>query len=174
MKGTKYTLAVIWCLMTQFSSVAQSCPTLCDPMNRSTPGLPVHHKLPESTQTNVYWVGDAIQPSQPLSSHSPPALNLSQIWVFSNESVFASGGQSIGVSASASVLPMNIQDLFPLGWTDWISLNSKGLSRVFSNFWNSSKASILQRSAFFIVQFSQPYMTSGKTITLTRRTLWTK
>ena len=62
----------------QFSSVAQSCPTLCDPMNCSTPGLPVHHQLPEFTQTHVHWVGDAIQPSHPLSSPSPPALNLSQ------------------------------------------------------------------------------------------------
>ena len=62
----------------QFSSVAQSCPTLCDPMNCSTPGLPVHHQLPESTQTHVHCVGDAIQPSHPLSSPSPPALNLSQ------------------------------------------------------------------------------------------------
>ena len=60
------------------NSVSQSCPTLCDPMNRSTPGLPVHHQLPESTQTNVHWVGDAIQPSRPLSSPSPPALNLSK------------------------------------------------------------------------------------------------
>ena len=64
----------------QFSSVAQSCPTLCDPMNCSTPGLPVHHQLPESTQTDVHWVGDAIQSSHPLSSPSPPALNLSQHW----------------------------------------------------------------------------------------------
>ena len=62
----------------QFSSVAQSCPTLCDPMNHSTPGLPVHHQLPESTQTHVHWVSDAIQPSYPLLSPSPPALNLSQ------------------------------------------------------------------------------------------------
>ena len=62
----------------QFSSVAQSCPTLCDPMNHSTPGLPVHHQRPEFTQTHVHWVGDAIQPSHPLSSPSPPALNLSQ------------------------------------------------------------------------------------------------
>ena len=62
----------------QFSSVAQSCPTLCDPINRSTPGLPVHHQLPESTQTHVHWVSDAIQPSHPLSSPSPPAFNLSQ------------------------------------------------------------------------------------------------
>ena len=62
----------------QFSSVAQSCPTLCDPMNHSMPGLPVHYQLPEFTQTHVHWVGDAIQPSHPLSSPSPPALNLSQ------------------------------------------------------------------------------------------------
>ena len=62
----------------QFSSVAQSCPTLCNPMNRSTPGLPVHHQLPEFTQTQVHRVGDAIQPSHPLSSPSPPAPNPSQ------------------------------------------------------------------------------------------------
>ena len=65
-------------LIIQFSSVAQSYLTLCDPMNRSMPGLPVHHQLPESTQSHVHWVGDAIQPSHPLSSPSPPALNLSQ------------------------------------------------------------------------------------------------
>ena len=70
----------------QFSSVAQSCPMLCDPMNHSIPGLPVHHLLPESTQTHVHWVSDTIQPSHPLSSHSPPAFNLSQNRVFSNES----------------------------------------------------------------------------------------
>ena len=62
----------------QFSSVAQSCPTLCDPMNHSTPGLLIHYQLPESTQTHVHWVSDAIQPSHPLSSPSSPALNLSQ------------------------------------------------------------------------------------------------
>ena len=76
---------------------------------------------------------------------------------------FASGGQSIRVSASASVLPMNIQDWFPLGWTGWISLQSKGLSRVFS----STTGSVLQLSAFFIVQLSHPYMMTGKTIALT-------
>ena len=70
----------------QFSSVAQSCPTLCDPMNRSTPGLPVHHHLPEFTQTHVHRVGDAIQPSHPLSSPFPPALIPPSIRVFSNES----------------------------------------------------------------------------------------
>ena len=95
----------------QFSSVTQSCPTLCDPMNCSTPGLPVHHQLQESTQTHVHWVGDAIQPSHPLSSPSP-ALNLSQLksGSFQMSKLFTSGGQSIGASASTSVLPMNTQD----------------------------------------------------------------
>ena len=80
---------------------------------------------------------------------------------------FASGGQSIGFSASASVLPMNIQDRFPLGWTGWISLQSKGLSRVFSNT-IVQKHQFLGCSAFFIVQLSHPYMTTGKTIALTK------
>ena len=82
--------------------------------------------------------------------------------------LFASGGQSTGVSASASVLPMNTQDWFLLGWTGWISLQSKGLSKSLLQY-HSSKASILQCSAFFIVQLSHPYMTTGKTIALTRR-----
>ena len=81
---------------------------------------------------------------------------------FQMSQFFTSGGQSIGASASASVLPVNIQDWFPLGWTGWISLQSKGLSRVCSN--HSSKASILRCWAFFIVQLSHPYMTTGKTI----------
>ena len=87
----------------KFSSVAQSCPTFCDPMDCSTPGFPVHHQLLELTQTHVHHVGDAIQPSHPLSPPSPPAFNHSQMSQF-----FASGGQSI--EASASALPMNIQD----------------------------------------------------------------
>ena len=110
----------------QFSSVAQLCLTLCDPVDCSSPGLPVQHQLPEFTQTHVHWVSDAIQPSHPLSSPSPPAFNLSQHQGFFQMSqFFASSGQSIGVSASASVLPMNIQDWFPLGWTGWISLQFK-------------------------------------------------
>ena len=83
----------------------------------------------EFTQTHVHWVSDAIQPSHPLSSPSPSASIFPRIRVFWNESFFALGGQSIGVSASTSVLPMNIQDRFPLGWTGWISLQSNGLSR---------------------------------------------
>ena len=73
-----FNLIMTLLMSVQFGSVAQSCPTLCNPINRNTPGLPVHHQLLEFTQTQVHWFGDAIQPSHPLSSHSPPALNLSQ------------------------------------------------------------------------------------------------
>ena len=99
----------------------------------------------------------------------PLPSTFSSIRYFQMSQLFASGGQRIGVSASASVLPMNIQDWSPLGWTDLISLQSKRLFRVFSNT-NSSKASILRPSAFFIVQLSHPYKTTGKAIALTR---WT-
>ena len=126
-------LFVRWSLLIQFSSVAQSCPTLCNPMDRSTPGFPVHHQLQESTQTHVHWVGYAIQHSHPLSSPSPPALNLSQHQGLFKCRLFASGGRSIGTLASASVLPMKIQDWRPLGLTDLVFLQSKGVSRVFSS-----------------------------------------
>ena len=91
-----------------FSSVAQSCPTLCDPVDCNTPGFTVHHQLLELAQTHVHRVSDAIQPSHPLLSPSPPAFNLAQHQGLLQSQFFASGGQSIGVSASASVLPMNI------------------------------------------------------------------
>ena len=113
-------------------TVPQSCPTLCDPMDCSTPGFPVHHQLLELTQTHGHWVGDPIQASHPLLS-PPPALNLSQHQGLFQCQFFASGGHSIRVSASTSVLPMNTQDSSPLRWTGWISLQFKGLSRVFSN-----------------------------------------
>ena len=116
-----------------YCSVAKPCLPLCDPMDCSTRGLPVHHQLLEPTQTHVHHVGDAIQPSHSLLSPSPPTYNLSQHQGLSQCQFFASGGQSTGVSASASVLPMNFQDWFPLEWSGWISLQSKGLSRVFSN-----------------------------------------
>ena len=138
----------------QFSSVTQSCLTLCNPMNHSTPGLPVHHQLPKFTQTHVHRVGDAIQPSHPLSSLSVPAPSPSQ-----HQSLFqwvnsAWGSQSIGVSASASVLPVNTQDWSPLGWTGWICLQSKGLSRVFSN-------TTVQKHQFFALSFLyNPTLTS--------------
>ena len=118
----------------QFNSVTQSCPTLCDHMDCSTPGFPVHHKLLRLAQTHIHWVDDAIQPSHPLSSPSPPTFNLFQHQgLFAMSQFFASGGQSVGASASTSVFPMNIQDVFPLGLTGLISLQSKRLSRVFSN-----------------------------------------
>ena len=97
----------------QFSSVTQSCPTLNDPMNRSMPGLPVHQQLPEFTQTQVYWVGDAIQPSHPLSSTSP-VPNPSQHQSFPMSQLFAWGSQSTGVSALASFFPKNTQSWSPL------------------------------------------------------------
>ena len=117
----------------QIRSVAQSCPTLCDPMNCSTPGLPVHHQLPEFIQNPIHRVSDAIQPSHPLSSPSPLAPNPSQ-----HQSLFqwvnsAWGGQSTGVSALAPFLPKKSQGWSPSEWTGWISLQSKALSRVFSN-----------------------------------------
>ena len=131
------------------SSVSQSCLTLCNPMDCSTPGFPVHHQLQELTQAHIPWVGDAIQPSHPLSSPSPPAFNLSQ---HQGLSQWVSLLQQVAkvfdwVSASVSVLQMNIQDWFPLGWTGWISLQSKGLSRVFSN-------PTVQKHEFFSVQLS--------------------
>ena len=110
-----------------FSSVTQSCPTLCDPMNCSTPGFPVHHQLPEFTQTHVHRVSDAIQPSYPLSSPSPPAPNPFQHQSLFQWVSFSQGGQSIGVSALAPVLPMNTQYWSLLRWTGWISLQSKEL-----------------------------------------------
>ena len=110
----------------QFNSVSQLCPTLCDPMNWSTPGLPVHHHLLEFTQTHVHQVDDAI----PFSSCSQ---SLPASGSFPMSQLFAWGGQSTGVSALASVLPKNTKDWSPSEWTGWISLQSKGLSRVFSN-----------------------------------------
>ena len=116
----------------QFSSVTQLGPTLCNPMDCSTPGLPVHHQLPELIQTHVHRVSDTIQPLILCRFLLLLPSIFPSISIFSSE-LSASGGQSTGASASASVLPMNIQDRFPLGWTGWISLQSKGLSRVFSN-----------------------------------------
>ena len=130
----------------QFSSVVQSCPILCDPMNRSMPGLPVHHRLPEFTQTHTYQVSDAIQPSHPLSSPFPPAPNPCQHQSFPMSQLFAWGGQSTGVAALASFLPKNTQG-WSLEWTSWISLQSKGLSRVFSN-------TTVQKHQFFGTQLS--------------------
>ena len=119
--------------LVQFTSVAQVCST-CDLMDCSMPGYLVHHQLLELAQTHVHRVSDAIQLSHPLSFLSPPAFSLSQHQgLFQWVSFFASDGHNTGASASASVLPMNIWDWFPLGLTGLISLKSKGVSRVFSN-----------------------------------------
>ena len=143
----------------QFSSVTQSCPTLCDPMGCSMPGLPIHHQLPEVT--HVHWVGDAIQPSHPLSSPSPPTFNLSQHqglfkWVKSLHQV-------------AKVLEFQLQHQsfqwtsrlisFRIDWLDLLAVQGtlEGLLQH-----HSSKASVLWCSAFFTVQLSHPYMTTGK------------
>ena len=139
-----YIQLVIFYSSVQFSSVTQSCPTLCDPMDHSTPGLRVHHQLPEFTQIHVLRVSDAIQPSHPRSSPSS-APNPSQHqslfqWVNSLHEV-----AKTGVSALASVLPKKSQGWSPSEWTGWISLQSKGLSRVFSN-------TIVQKYQFFGAQ----------------------
>ena len=152
----------------QFSSVAQSCPTLWDPMNRSTPGLPVHHHLPEFTQTHVHWVSDAIQPSHPLSSPSPPAFNLSQ-----HQDLFQWVSFHIRWpkywSFSFNISPSNEHPgliSFRMDWLDILAVQGTIKSLLQHH---SSKVSILWRSAFFTVQLSHPYMITGKNIALTRR-----
>ena len=121
----------------QFSSVTQSCPTLCNPMHCSMPGFPVHHQLLELAQSHVHWVSDAIQPSHPLSSLLLPSI-FPSIRSFPMSQFFISGGQSIGTSASASVLPVNIQEWFPLGLTGLLSLQSKGLFTLIDPYYFSS------------------------------------
>ena len=150
----------------QFSSVAQLCPTHCNPMDCSTLGLPVHHQLPELAQTHVHQSGDAIQPSHLLSPTSPPTFNLSQCQVFSNESVLHIRWPKYW---SFSISPSNeYSELisFRMDWSDILTVQRtlKSLPQH-----HSSKISIFQCSAFFIVQLSHPYMTTGKTITVTRQ-----
>ena len=154
-----------FCLISLLFS--QSWPTLCDLKDCSMPAFPVLHYLLEFSQTHFplsqWWhptISSSVVPFSCLQSF--PASGY-----FLMSQFFTSGGQSIEASASSSVLPVNIQDWFPLRLTGLISLQSSGLSRVFSN--NTvQKASILQCSVFFMVQFLNPYMTTGKTIALTR------
>ena len=156
--------------LVQFSSFAQSCLTLCDPMNRSMPGLPVHHQLPEFTQTHVHRVGNANQPSHPLSSLSPPAPNPSQHqdlfqWVKSSPKRWPKYW-----SFSFNISPSNEHPgliSFRMDWLHLLAVQGTLKSLIQHH---SSKASILRCSAFFTVQLSHPYMTTGKTIALTR---WT-
>ena len=138
-------------------------------MNHCTPGLPVHHQLPEFTQAQVHRVGDAIKPSHPLSSPSPPAPNPSQHRVFSNESTLRIRWPKYG-SFSFSISPSNEHPGLFSFRMDWLDLPTvQGTLKSLLQH-HSSKASILQSSAFFIVQLSHPYMTTGKTIDLTRQT----
>ena len=158
-----------------FRSGGQSCPTLCDPTNCSVPGFPVHDQLLELTQTPVHWVGDAIQPSHPLSSHSLPAFNHSQHQgLFPDVVSFSDVVLHIRWpkcwSFSFSITPSNEYSgliSFRMDWLDLLSVQGTLKSPLQHH---SSKASILQHSAFFMVQLSHPYMTTGKTIALTR---WT-
>ena len=150
----------------QLNSVAQSCPTLCDRMDCSTPDLPIHHKF---TQTHVHWVGDTIQPSHPLSTPSPPTLNLSQHQGLFNELALHMSWPKYW-SFSFSISPSNeYSELisFRMDWLDLLAVQGTLKSLLQHHI---SKASILQYSAFFLVQLSHPYMTTGKAIDLTR---WT-
>ena len=167
--GLKDKCGVISIPTVQFSSVAQLCPTLCDPMNCSTPGLPVHHQLPEFTQTHTHRVGDAIQPFHPLLSSFPPAPNPSQY-----QSLFQWVNSSLRWpkywSFSFSISPLNERPgliSFRMDWLDLLAFQ-RTLKSLLQ--YHSSKASIFRCSAFFTVQLSHPYMTTGKTIALTKRT----
>ena len=153
----------------QFSSVDQLCLTICNPMDCSTPGLPVHHQLPELTQTYVHWVGDAIKSFHPLSSLSPPTSVFPSIRVFSNESVLHFRSPKYW-SFSFNISPSNEHPVLISFRTDWLDLLAvQGTFKSLLQH-HSSKASILWGSVFFIVQLSHPYMTTGKTIALARQT----
>ena len=156
------TLSLLGFISVWFSSVAQSSLTLCNPVDYSTPGFPVHHQLRELTQTHAHWVGDATQPSHPLSSPSPPAFNLSQ-----HQGLFQGVSSSYQVakvwSFSFSICPSNEYSGLISFRSDWFDLlAAQGTLKSFLQH-HSSKASILQCSAFFIVQLSHPYMPIGKT-----------
>ena len=138
-------------------------------MNHSMPGLPVHHQLPEFTQTHVHRVGDDIQPSHPLSSPFPPAPNPPSIRVFSNESALHMRWPKYW-SFSFSIIPSKEHPgliSYRMDWLDLLAVQGT-LKSLLQH--HSSKASILWRLAFCIVQLSHPHMTTGKTIALTRRT----
>ena len=148
-------LSCVWLFTTPWTAACS--PSLCFVTSQSLLKLmPIESVMPSNHLI-------LCRPLLLLPSVSP------SIKVFANESVLPESGQSIGASASATVLPMNIQDWFPLVWTGWISLQSKGLSKSLIQHL-SSKASILWHSAFYIVQLSYPYITAGKTIALTKQT----
>ena len=147
----------------QFSPVAESSPTLCDTVDCSMPGFPVHHQLPEPAQTHVHWVDDAIQPSHPLLSPCPPPSIFPRIRVFSNESVLCIRWPKYW-SFSFSISPSNEHlglIFFRMDWLDLLAVQGT-LKSLLQH--HSSKASMLWCSAFFIVQLSHPYMTTRKTV----------
>ena len=149
--------------------VAQSCPTLCDPMDCSTPGFPVLHQLPEFTQTHVHWIGDVIHPSCPLSSPSSLLSVFPSIRIFFNELALCIKWPKYW-SFSFSINPSNEYSgliSFRVDWFDLLAVQGTLKSLLQHHI---SKASILWRSAFFMVHLSHPYMTTGKTIPLT---IWT-
>ena len=152
----------------QFSSVAQSCLTLCDPMDCSTPGFPVQHQLPELAQTHVHRVSDAIQPSNLLSSPSPPTFILFQ---YQGLSQWVSFSHQVARVLEFQLQHQSFRWIFRISFRiDWFDLLVvQGTLRSLLQH-HSSKTSILQHSVFFLVQLSHPYMTTGKTIALTR---WT-
>ena len=153
---------MLW-LVLSISSVAQSCLTPCNPMDCSIPGLPVHHQLPELAKSYVHRVSDAIQPSYPLSSLSPPAFSLSQYQGFFSESVLHIRGLKYW-SFSLSISPSNAYPGLISFRMDWLGLLAvQGTLKSLLQH-HSSKASILQLSAFSVVHLSHPYMTTGKTI----------
>ena len=145
-------------------SVTKLCLTLCDSIDCSMPGLPVHHQLLELAQTHVHRIGDAIQPSHPLSSPSPPALNLSQHQGFFK---WVSSSHQVAKALEFHLQHQSFQWIFRTDWLDLLAVQGT-LKSLLQH--HSSKASILRRSAFFIVQLSLPYMTTGKTIAWIRQT----
>ena len=161
---------LLYLFSVQFSTLAQSCLTLCNPMNHNTPGLPVHHHLPEFTQTHVHRVSDAIQPSHPRSSPSAPAHNPSKHRVFSNESTLLMRWPKYWSFSISIISSKEIPGLisFRMDWLDLLAVQGTLKSRLQHH---SSKASMLQHSAFLTVQLSHPYTNTGKTKALTRQTL---
>ena len=152
----------------QFSSVAQSCLTLCDPMNCSTPGFPVHHPLLDLAEIHIHRVGDAIQPSHPVIPFFSSLQSFPESGSFTMNQFFTSSGQNIGASASAASPSNEYSGLisFRMDWFDLLAVQGT-LKSLLQHY--SSKTSIFRCSAFFIVQLLHPYMTAGN-IALTRRT----
>ena len=156
-----------WCSLSSVQSLTQSCPTFATPWTAA--GFPVHHQLQELAQTHVHWVGDAIQPSHPLLSPFPPTFKLSQHqglfkWVSSLDQVAKYWSFSFSISTSSEYSGLIS---FRMDWLHLLAVQGtfKSLLQHYS-----SKASVLRCSPFFIVQLSHPYMTTGKTIALTRQT----